>query len=132
MLDPKTLRSQLDDVAANLAKRGYSLDVKSIQALEESRKKIQVECEALQQERNTRSKSIGKAKAQGEDIQPLLKEVDNLKQALSEKEAQLNDIQQQWDDIVLGIPNLVSDKVPQGGSEDDNVEVGRLVALGQR
>ncbi|VUD68799.1 Serine--tRNA ligase [Thalassocella blandensis] len=125
MLDPKYLRTQLEEVAANLAKRGFSLDVESIQTLEESRKTIQVECEALQQERNTRSKSIGKAKAAGEDIQPLLKEVDNLKSALAEKESQLSEIQTKLDEIVLSIPNMVSANVPDGKSEDDNVEISQ-------
>lgn len=123
MLDPKLLRTELETVAANLAKRGFSLDVAKIQALEESRKKVQVECESLQQERNTRSKSIGKAKAAGEDIQPLLKEVDNLKSALAQSEAKLNDIQGELDDILLSIPNMVAEQVPEGKSEDDNVQV---------
>ena len=76
MLDPKLIRSQLDDIAQKLAVRGFTLDTKTLQVLEEKRKTLQVETQSLQNERNIRSKSIGKAKAAGEDIAPLLKEVE--------------------------------------------------------
>lgn len=125
MLDPKLIRSQLNDVAEGLKKRGYQLDVAKIQALEEERKVAQVESENLQQQRNTKSKGIGKAKASGEDIAPLLKEVENLKSALTEAEKKLSNVQLQMDDIISGIPNLLSDDVPVGKNEDDNVEVSK-------
>ena len=123
MLDPKLLRSELETVAGNLAKRGFELDVARIQSLEEQRKSVQKESESLQQERNARSKNIGKAKAAGEDIAPLLKEVDNLKQSLAEAEENLGAIQSEIDEIVFGIPNMVAEEVPEGASEDDNVEI---------
>ena len=123
MLDPKLIRAQLEDVAANLAKRGYTLDVEAIQALEEKRKSIQVETEKLQAESNARAKGIGKAKAAGEDIQPLLQEVGNLKKQVAESEGKLSEVQSEMDAILAGIPNMVSDEVPEGESEDDNVEI---------
>ena len=123
MLDPKLIRSDLENVAKNLAKRGFILDVERIQALEEQRKVVQQESESLQQERNTRSKNIGKAKAAGKDIAPLLQEVDNLKQSLAQAEEKLGTIQSELDGILAGIPNLVADAVPEGQSEDDNVEI---------
>ncbi|PCK10171.1 MAG: serine--tRNA ligase [Alteromonadaceae bacterium] len=123
MLDPKLLRNQLDDVAANLSKRGFTLDLENYQRLEQERKIVQVECEKLQQESKARAKSIGKAKASGEDIAPLLAEVGNLKQSLSESESALSALQSEMDDFVLGIPNLLADGVPEGKNEDDNVEV---------
>ncbi|WP_019605351.1 serine--tRNA ligase [Teredinibacter turnerae] len=125
MLDPKLFRTQLPEIAAKLAKRGFTLDVERIQQLEDTRKVVQVECENLQQERNTRSKSIGKAKAAGEDIAPLLKEVDNLKSALSEAEQKLGAVQTELDEIIAGVPNLLADDVPEGKNEDDNVEVSQ-------
>lgn len=123
MLDPKLLRAQLTDVAENLKKRGYDLDTDAFSTLEEKRRTLQTSCEALQQERNTRSKSIGKAKAAGEDIAPLLKEVDQLKSDLSAAEANLSELQAEIEALVSGIPNMVADDVPEGQSEDDNVEV---------
>ncbi len=123
MLDTKLIRNDLEGVAANLAKRGFELDVAKIQSLEEQRKDIQVECESLQQERNSRSKNIGKAKAAGEDIAPLLKEVENLKQSLLAAEEKLHQVQSDLESVLTGIPNVLADEVPEGGSEDDNVEV---------
>jgi len=123
MLDPKLIRSNPEDVATALKKKGYALDVAAFLALEEERKGFQVKAEALQQERNSRAKSIGKAKASGEDIAPLLAEVDNLKQQLSAAEAQLNSVQLRMDELLSGIPNIPAADVPEGADEDDNVEI---------
>ena len=78
MLDPKLIRSDLNAVAEQLKKRNFELDVTAMENLESKRKACQVETESLQSERNTKSKSIGKAKAAGEDVQPLLDEVAGL------------------------------------------------------
>lgn len=125
MLDPKFVRTQPQLVAEGLKKRGYVLDVATILALEEERKSIQVKTETLQQERNSKSKNIGKAKSQGEDIAPLLKEVEDLKAELSQAEQQLHDVQSRTEELLSGIPNIPDDAVPEGKSEDDNVEIAR-------
>ena len=93
MLDPKLLRNDLERVAQQLSRRGFVLDTVKLQALEEGRKDLQVQTQALQAERNSRSKNIGKAKAAGEDIAPLLKEVEGLGEQLSLKEEQLASLQ---------------------------------------
>jgi len=123
MLDPKLIRSNPEDVAAALKKKGYTLDVAAFLALEDERKSLQVKAEALQQERNSRAKSIGKAKASGQDIAPLLAEVDNLKQQLTEAESQLSEVQLRMDELLSGIPNMPADEVPEGTDEEDNVEI---------
>ncbi len=125
MLDPKLIRSDISAVAAQLKKRGYILDVSAIGELELKRKEHQVQTEQLQSERNTKSKSIGKAKAAGEDIQPLLDEVAGLGESLDKAKAELNVIQDQLDAILLGIPNLPHETVPQGKDEAENVEIRR-------
>ena len=84
MLDPKLLRSDPAAVAANLARRGFTLDVARLGALEESRKKWQVRADELRNERNVHAKSVGKAKAQGQDIAPLLKQTETLGAQLTE------------------------------------------------
>ncbi len=123
MLDPKLLRTELEDVLAKLARKGFELDREQFEKLEQQRKTLQVDTQNLQNERNTKSKSIGKAKAQGQDIQPLLDEVADLGDKLKQAEHQLDGLQQQIDDILLGIPNLPDDSVPEGNSEEENEEV---------
>jgi seryl-tRNA synthetase len=125
MLDPKLLRSDLDTVAQRLAKRGFALDTERLEALESRRRGLQTETESLQNERNTRSKAIGKAKASGEDIQPLLDEVSDLGDRLDAAKRQLAEVQDEWDALVSGIPNLPHESVPMGESEEDNVELHR-------
>ena len=125
MLDPKLIRSDISAVAAQLKRRGYDLDVAEIESLELKRKECQVQTEQLQSERNTKSKSIGKAKAAGEDIQPLLDEVAGLGESLDRAKAELGEVQAQLDAILMGIPNLPHDSVPDGKDENDNVEIRR-------
>lgn len=125
MLDPKLLRGDLDALAQQLARRGFVLDKQGLQALESRRRELQTQTEQLQNERNTRSKAIGKAKANGEDIQPLLDEVSDLGERLDAAKQQLAEVQAEWDDAVSGIPNIPHDSVPEGKSEDDNVELHR-------
>ena len=123
MLDPQLLRTELEQTAEKLARRGFVLDTKMLAQLEQQRKKIQVETESLQSERNSRSKAIGKAKAAGEDIQPLLDEVADLGDKLKSAENELSECQSQLQEIMLGIPNIPFDDVPDGKNEDDNLEI---------
>jgi seryl-tRNA synthetase len=120
MLDPRLLRSELDTVRQQLARRGFTLDTGALQALESRRKTIQVDTQALQAERNSRSKSIGKAKAAGEDITPLLQAVEGLGEQLKAKELELSQLQDELNDILMGIPNLPHTSVPDGTGEEDN------------
>jgi seryl-tRNA synthetase len=125
MLDSKIVRENPEAVAAQLVKKNYIFPVARFTELEALRRDAQILTENLQNERNTRSKSIGKAKAAGEDIQPLLAEVENLGGQLEEAKAKLNDIASDLDDLLLGVPNLPDESVPAGLSEDDNVEIRR-------
>ncbi|MCW8889979.1 MAG: serine--tRNA ligase [Sedimenticola sp.] len=125
MLDPRLLRNELEETAAKLKRRGVELDVARIEALEASRKALQVAAQELQNERNSRSKQIGKAKAAGEDIQPLLDEVANLGDKLKAAQDELNSVQAQLSEIALGIPNIPHDSVPDGKDEADNREERR-------
>ncbi len=125
MLDPKVLRNEPEAVAKTLAKRGYELDVTALKELEEERKAIQIKAESLQQEKNASAKNIGKAKAAGEDIAPLLAAVDGLKGQLAQAEEALSVVQHKLEVLIAAIPNLPDDAVPEGKDEDDNVEVRR-------
>jgi len=123
MLDPQILRAELKQTAEKLAQRGYQLDVKAWQALEQSRKSIQVETEALQNQRTTLSKSIGQAKAQGQDAQSLLDEVAKIGEQLEQSKSELKKILAEQENVTLYTPNLADESVPAGKDESDNVEV---------
>lgn len=125
MLDPKLVRSQTQQIAERLATRGYALDVSLLESLESRRKTVQTRTESLQAERNSRSKAIGQAKARGEDIQPLLADVDRMGQELSDAKHELDQIQAELDALLLTIPNLPDDSVPVGEDEEANVEIRR-------
>jgi seryl-tRNA synthetase len=125
MLDPRLVRTEPQTVADKLRKRGYVLDIAAITALEEKRKALQTETEQLQNERNTRSKSIGQAKAAGKDIAPLLAEVENMKEKLAQKEQALQAVQADFDAILHSIPNIPAAEVPEGKDESANVELRR-------
>ena len=125
MLDPKFLRADLEEAKQRLAGRGFELDVETIKSLEEQRKSLQIRTEQLQNDRNVRSKSIGKAKASGEDIQPLLAEVGQLGEELDAAKAELAELLEKIEAIALSLPNLPHESVPEGKDEDENVELKR-------
>ncbi|GBU14219.1 seryl-tRNA synthetase [Enterobacterales bacterium] len=125
MLDPNLLRNELDAVAEKLARRGFKLDVETLRSQEERRKVLQVETETLQAERNARSKTIGQAKARGEDIEPLRQEVNTLGERLDAAKAELDALQNEIRNIASSIPNLPDDSVPAGKDENDNQEISR-------
>jgi seryl-tRNA synthetase len=125
MLDPALLRAHLADTAARLMTRGYALDVASIESLEADRKRLATETQELQAQRNARSKTIGQAKAKGEDVAPIMAEVAGIGDKLKANEAALAEVQQKLSAIALGIPNLPHESTPVGKDETGNVEVSR-------
>ncbi|NVO73799.1 serine--tRNA ligase [Photobacterium damselae] len=127
MLDSKLLRTELDDTAEKLARRGFKLDVENLRQLEEQRKSLQVKTEELQAQRNARSKSIGQAKAKGdhEEAERILAEVGNLGSELDEAKKALAALQAELDAITQTVPNIPDESVPIGKDENDNVEISR-------
>ena len=125
MLDTRFLRANPEEVAANLARRGFVLDLTALQRLDEERKRVQMEAERLRSERNAHAKLVGKAKASGQDIAPLIAQSDTLGKALDEQERRLTELQLQLDQLHLGLPNLLHASVPDGRDESANVEVRR-------
>jgi seryl-tRNA synthetase len=125
VLDPKLLRSDLPGVAAQLARRGFVLDVADFSALEEQRKATQIEADRLRAERNAGAKAVGQAKAKGQDVAPLLARGEALGAELESAEKRLEVIQAQLNDIQLGLPNLLHASVPAGRDESANLEIRR-------
>jgi seryl-tRNA synthetase len=125
MLDAKYLRSEIEQTATRLKSRGFDLDLSTFVALEEKRKSLQMRTQELQNERNVRSKSIGKAKASGQDIAPLLDEVGKLGNELDEAKAELASLLQKIETLATAVPNLPDESVPVGTDEEQNIEVSR-------
>jgi seryl-tRNA synthetase len=125
MIDPKLLRANLDEVAHQLARRGYRLDTQVLAAIEEKRKKVQVIAQQFQSERNAKSKAIGVAKSKGEDTSRLMQEVTQIGAAQKQAETELEQIQNDLNEIALGMPNIPHASVPDGKDENDNKEVRR-------
>jgi seryl-tRNA synthetase len=123
MLSKKQLRNEIKKVAELLQRRGFTFDIEQYNNLETERKQLQIETQDLQNERNVQSKSIGMAKANGENIEPLLKQVANLGEKLESAKNKLTEVQNQIDEIELTLPNSPHESVPDGASEDENVEV---------
>jgi len=125
MLDSKQLRTDTENVASNLARRGFVLDLTAFRALEERRKQVQVEADRVRAERNANAKAVGMAKGKGEDASALLKRGEELTQQLSSAEAALNTVQAESDAWLMGLPNLLHESVPDGRDETANVEIRR-------
>jgi len=123
MLDPKLLRADLDTIVEQLRIKKFDFDTELFNSLEQHRKSLQVNTQQLQSERNSKSKAIGKAKAQGDDVEVLLKEVAALGDELRQAEAALDELQNKLSDLLLGMPNIPDASVPAGNSEDDNKQV---------
>jgi seryl-tRNA synthetase len=126
MLDIQALRNDLDSVVAQLQKRGFAFDAAKFTALEQERKTVQTRTQYLQAKRNNTSKQIGMAKAKGEDVSAIMAEVAGLGDQLKADEARLTELQKELQDMLLNVPNLPHESVPQGKSEEDNVEVRRI------
>jgi seryl-tRNA synthetase len=125
VLDPKLLRSDLSGVAAQLARRGFVLDVAGFSALEEKRKAIQIEADRLRAERNAGAKAVGQAKSKGQDVAPLLARGEALGVELQAVERQLEAVLAELTALQLELPNLLHASVPDGRDESANVEVRR-------
>ena len=123
MIDPKLIRQSAHEVAANLARRNFEFDANAYLALEDRRKSLQVEVESLRADKNKSAKSVGKAKAQGEDIEPLLAAVKVLGERLEKSDNELQSVQGELQKIELGLPNMLHDDVRSGSDESDNTEV---------
>ena len=126
MLDIQALRNDLDGVVAQLKRRGFEFDSARFSALEQERKTVQTRTQDLQAKRNNASKQIGMAKAKGEDVSAIMAEVAGLGDQLKADETRLGELQAELQNLLLNVPNLPHESVPQGKSEEDNVEVRRV------
>jgi seryl-tRNA synthetase len=129
VLDPKLLRTELPYVAAQLARRGFSIDIAQVETDEAIRKQLQVDTQQLQNTRNAISKQIGQIKGKGSaasgEIEALKEQVTRLSADLVHKEAELKALQEKIQDYAYTIPNMPHPSVPDGKTEADNLELRR-------
>jgi seryl-tRNA synthetase len=125
VIDPKLLRSDPEAVARNMARRGITLDVEALRALEEKRKPWQIEADRLRSERNANAKAVGMAKGKGQDVSALIAKGEALTEDLAKAEQALTAVQEELEQWQMGLPNLLHDSVPDGVDEKANVEVRR-------
>lgn len=125
MIDPNILRAQAQGVAQQLKKKNFDFDAPAYLALEERRKTLQVASEDLQAARNAKSKEIGKLKAQGQDTSVIMAEVASFSDQMKAAQADLESVQASLRGVTLGLPNVPHVSVPEGNSEDDNLEILR-------
>ncbi len=123
MLDPQLLKQDTENLAAKLRVRGYVLDVDNYRLLEDKRRTLQGETEALQARRNKISREIGAAKSRGEEIQSIMDSISDLGEQLKSMQSELSEVQSQLHSLFSEIPNIAHASVPEGSNENDNVEV---------
>jgi seryl-tRNA synthetase len=146
MLDPQLFRAQLQETASKLQQlRGFKLDIPQFEKFESQRKHLQTQTQELQNQRNSRSKAIGQAKAKGEDVDGLLAEVAGLGDELKASEQALDALNKAMFDAMAVVPNIPHESVPEGKDEHGNIEIKKTgnplsfdfevkdhVALGER
>ena len=125
MLDIQQLRTNLDAVAAGLAKRGKPIDFSEFITLEAERKTLQTRTQELQAQRNSLSKQIGMLKGQGKDAAEVMAQVGAIGDELNASEVRLGELLEKFNAILSALPNIPDESVPVGSDESDNVEVKR-------
>lgn len=123
MLDPKLIRTELDTVAKKLRVKNFKLDVAKLTLLDGKRKELQLQTEALQKARNSKSKQIGTAKGSGEDVSELIANMDSIKTELETKKEKLDALQSELNSYLVTVPNIPDSDIPTGANESGNVEI---------
>jgi len=123
MLDPKVLRSSIEDVKKLLSSRGFELDTKSWVDFESLRKELQGSTEELQSELNALSKEIGSLKSENKDTGSLENEATSLSQEIKKRNKELEEVLNDLSNFSLSIPNIPDENVPVGSDESDNLEI---------
>lgn len=125
MLDPKRLRAEIEELATQLAKKKFVLDVQLLESVDSKRKTLQLETESLQNERKSRSKLIGQAKAKGDDATEILASMEAINAELEAKKSALAALQDEYAAYAMGIPNVPDASVPEGLDESANLEISK-------
>ncbi len=123
MHDIRKIRENPEDFDAGLARRGVKGMSEGLLTLDKERRALETKAQEIQAERNAAAKEIGQRKAKGEDAQDLIDKVSQSKVAQAEAESEAKAKTEELNAVLAGIPNIPDADVPDGASEDDNVEV---------
>ena len=123
MLDPKIIRKETDKVRDALHKRAFDFDLDGYLEKDQKTRDLISTVEDLRSSKNAINKSIGKPELSDEEKSDLLSKVGQINKKLKDSEQSLNDLSRQTRDLSLEIPNILNDSVPQGSSEDQNLEI---------
>lgn len=126
MLDMKVIRSETERVKAALARRKEEVDIDGVIALDDKRRSILYEVESLKAKQNETSKKIPVMKKAGEDVAPVFAQMKELSDKVKELDEHLKEVEGKIYDAMLRIPNIPNDDVPDGDTDEDNVEIRRF------
>ena len=125
MLDIKLLRDHLDEVKARMSTRSIAVDWDQFVSLDRERRDAVANTERLKEKKNRLSGEIGKLKKSGGDASALMREVEELSEAIRSSEGPLADTEARFEQLILTLPNLPHASVKVGKDERDNREVRR-------
>jgi len=121
MLDVKFIRENIEEVKEGIRKKNSKVDLERFLVLDDERKKIQKEFEEKKAEQNIASKKIGEADA--DEREKMILEVSDLKEKVQELEKKMKPVLEEWNEILMNIPNPPSPEMPEGKSDEDNVTI---------
>ncbi|MEH6517766.1 MAG: serine--tRNA ligase [Halioglobus sp.] len=134
MLDIKAVRQNPEELAVALKKRGFQFNVSEFTELDARRKAADVSSQNLLAQRKQASKKIGELVGQGISVDDAKAQVNEILATIAEQidaaTAEAKSVQERLEELLLGVPNVPDHAVPEGASEDDNVEIAKWGAPG--
>jgi len=123
MIDIKVLRNEPEKVQRAFLKRREKFDVEGLLELDDKRKETIYKAEQLKNQQNTVSKQIPMLKKEGKDVAPIFEEMKKISDEIKELDAIVRDLDEQIEKIMLTIPNIPNETVPEGETDEDNIEI---------
>lgn len=127
MLDIKVIRTETERVKAALSRRKEVVDIDALLELDTKRRELLFEVEKLKNEQNAESKKIPQLKKEGKDVSGIFEEMKKLSAKIKEYDDKVRDLDDEINKIMLTIPNLPNEEVPDGDTDEDNVEVRKFM-----
>ena len=126
MLDIKLIRTETEKVKNALARRKEVVDIDALLKLDSEKRELLFSVEQLKQKQNEVSKSIPMLKKEGKDVAPIFEEMKKLSDEIKEIDEKVREYDEKINNLMLTIPNIPNDEVPDGDTDEDNVEIRRF------